>query len=64
MPKSMTFDGESGYFVTFQEFEKLTDTDERDERIEYLEIQVSNLRDAISQAHTMAGDLEYHLGNA
>ena len=62
--RSMSFDGEEGYFLTVEEFEELQETTEEAERIEELETEVANLREVISQAYDGAHDLKYLLGNA
>lgn len=64
MGRSMSFDGEEGYFLTVEEFEELQESTEEDERIEELETEVSNLREVISQAYDSAHEMKYLLGNA
>ena len=60
----MNFDGEEGYFVPHYEYDELKEKDEENERIEELEIENSNLREAISQAYDQAHELKALLGNA
>lgn len=64
MGRSMSFDGEEGYFLTVEEYEELQEHTEEDEKLEELEIENSNLREAISQAYEQARDLKALLGNA
>lgn len=64
MGRSMSFDGEEGYFLTIEEYEELQEHTEEDEKLEELEIENSNLREAISQAYEQARDLKALLGNA
>lgn len=65
--RSMSFDGEEGYFLTTEEYEELQENENAEEyreRVEELEAEVSNLRETVSQAYDSAHDLKYLLGNA
>lgn len=56
----MTFNGDSGYFLTEDEFEELSEGED----VEELRTELENLRDVISQAYDQAHDLTYLLDNA
>lgn len=60
MAISMSFNGDSGYFLTEDEFEELSEGGDAEE----LRQTVENLRDVISQAYDSAHDMKYLLGNA
>lgn len=62
--RSMSFDGEEGYFLTVDEYDDIQEKTEEAEKIEELEAEVANLKEVISQAYDSAHDLKYLLGNA
>ncbi len=60
MPITMSLNGDSGYFLTEDEFEELSEGGS----VEELRTEVDNLREVISQAYDSAHDMKYLLGNA
>ena len=64
LARSMSFDGEEGYFLTVEEYEDFQEREEENEEIEALQIENANLREIISEAFNQAHSLKYLLGNA
>jgi hypothetical protein len=63
----MSIDGESGYFLSDDEYQKLYRAATREDEKEYvsdLQNEVSNLRTVIDNAYAVASTLRYDLGNA
>ena len=63
----MSIDGESGYFLSDDEYQKLYQAATGQDMTEYtqsLENEVANLRSAIDDAYATVSTLRYNLGNA
>jgi len=63
----MSIDGESGYFLSDEEYQKLYSAANGQDMTEYaesLQNEVNNLRNAINSAYAVVSTLRYDLGNA
>lgn len=63
----MSIDGESGYFLSDEEYQKLYRAaigEDHSEYISELEIENSNLRNVVEDTYTRVQRLAYDLGNA
>lgn len=63
----VSINGESGYFLSDEEYQKLYRAATREDEKQYvndLQIEVNNLRSAIDTAYAVASKLRYDLGNA
>lgn len=63
----MAIDGESGYFLSDDEYQKLYQAatgQDMDEFAENLQCENMNLRNAINEAYLVVAKLKYDLGNA